>query len=161
MTDKKKDLEDLKILAPNDTEEPSDGELEIKPTPSPVKKKKVYNVKPKDPDAPKRPLTEKQKENWAKCLAVREAKRKERKTEQTILKEQIEVKKKEAKKAVEDKVVRKAISIKKKQIKAEAMLDHVSDDETPIEEVKQILRKQPPRKVNMTPVPERPVFTFV
>jgi hypothetical protein len=37
---------------------------------------------------------------------------------------------------MEEKIVKKAISIKKKQILKQKVLDEISDDETPIEEVK-------------------------
>ena len=44
---------------------------------------------------------------------------------------------------LEAKIVKKAISIKKKQIKKEAALDEISDDETPIQKIKQIAKKIP------------------
>ena len=37
---------------------------------------------------------------------------------------------------MEDKIVKKAISIKKKQILKQKVLDEISDEETPVEEVK-------------------------
>ena len=41
----------------------------------------------------------------------------------------------EYKTGLEQKVVRKAISIKKKQIKKAALLEEISDDETPIQKI--------------------------
>jgi hypothetical protein len=46
--------------------------------------------------------------------------------------------------ALEEKVVKKAISIKKKQIKKQSALDEISDDDTPIEKVKEIAKKIAP-----------------
>ena len=48
----------------------------------------------------------------------------------------------EYKLGLEDKVVKKAISIKKKQIKKEQILDEISDDETPMEKIKEIAKKK-------------------
>ena len=65
----------------------------------------------------------------------------------------IEIKKLESKKLLEDKILSKAISIKKKQIRKQFKnynLDSISDDETPIEEIKEKHRA-------MTPPPIRPV----
>jgi hypothetical protein len=133
--------------------------------------KKIYNVKPKDPNAPKKERTEAQKMAWEKALATRQANRENRKTVKETENERIarELKEKKdlAKKQVEDKIVKKAISIKKKAIKKEIILDEVSDDETPIEEIKQIvkkaqLRQQPPRQVNQPPpVYQKPKIIFM
>jgi hypothetical protein len=59
--------------------------------------------------------------------------------------------------ALEEKVVKKAISIKKKQIKKQSALDEISDDDTPIEKVKEIAKRPP-----ITPVKqiEKPKITF-
>lgn len=140
-----KNLEELEVLedVPNDTEVAEEYEEEIHDeTIEKPKKKKVYNVKPKDPDAPKKERTPKQIEAWNKALKARQAKRDERAKEKEMLKEVVAEQKKIAKKKVEDKVVKKAISIKKKQIKTEEVLDEISDDETPYEEVKQIAKKK-------------------
>lgn len=56
--------------------------------------------------------------------------------------------------ALEEKVVAKAISIKKKQIKKQSALDEISDDDTPIEKVKAMAKKQPP-------VPQKVSFNFI
>ena len=55
------------------------------------------------------------------------------------------------KKAFEEKVVQKAIAVKKKQLK-QAMLDEISDDDTPMEEIKQIVKQ----KKAMPPKPKPP-----
>ena len=57
---------------------------------------------------------------------------------------------------MQDKVVKKAISIKKKQIKKEALLDEISDDETPIQKIKEIAKK----KNHPAPQPE-PANKFI
>lgn len=59
----------------------------------------------------------------------------------------------EMKKVLEEKIIKKALSIKKKQINknyAAMHVDNISDDETPIEEIKQKQRA-------MTPPPVRPL----
>ena len=59
------------------------------------------------------------------------------------------------KKALEEKVLAKAVSIKKKQIKKQVVLDEISDDETPIEKIKEIAKK-------IKPVEKpKPLFNFI
>ena len=165
-----KDLEVLEELVAEPEPAESDGEMEIKPPRNAVKKR-IYNVKPKDPDAPKRERTEAQRLAWDKALATRQKNRESRQYEKETEKERIErelnEKKLLAKKQVEDKIVKKAISIKKKAIKKEIMLDEISDDETPMEEIKKIVRttrQQPPRQVNkpiQPPIPQKPQIIFM
>lgn len=90
-------------------------------------------------EKPKRVLNEAQLEGMRKgreALALKNAEKKA----------QREAEEAERKKQLEEKVVSKAISIKKKQLKQEIALDEISDDETPIEEIKQkvIAKKQLP-----------------
>jgi hypothetical protein len=47
----------------------------------------------------------------------------------------------EEKKKLEAKIVRKAISIKKKEIKKQSALDEISDDETPIQKIKEVVKQ--------------------
>lgn len=42
---------------------------------------------------------------------------------------------------LDEKVLSKAISIKKKEIKSQIVLDEISDDDTPLEEIKKIRKK--------------------
>lgn len=49
-----------------------------------------------------------------------------------------------AREELDNKIVKKAISIKKKQIKKNAELDEISDDDTPLEEVMKIAKKPKP-----------------
>jgi len=93
---------------------------------------------------PKRQQTEKQKEATAKMrqkLAEKHALIREQKAKQA----------EETKKVVEEKVVKKAIAIKKKQIKQQKVLDEISDDDTPIEEIIPVVRKAT-RRPEYTPV---------
>jgi hypothetical protein len=83
-----------------------------------------------------KPRTEKQIEAFKKAQAKRDENR-------AITKEN-------TKKALEEKVIQKAISIKKTQVRKLQVLDQISDDETPIEEIKKIQRA-------MTPPPQRPI----
>lgn len=64
-------------------------------------------------------------------------------------KKQAEIDRENEKKQLEEKIVQKAISIKKKEIKKSLVLDEISDDETPIEEIKTAVKakkQQPPPK---------------
>ena len=165
MNKKSKDLETLGVLSGEpdvDLRSDTDDELQVIKTPLPVKKR-IYNVKPKDPDAPKKERTPAQVEAWNKALATRQANRESRMTEKKRIAEDLKKKADMAKKAVEDKIVKKAISIKKKQIKKEILLDEVSDDETPVEEIKKIVkdkRQQPPRTIKVVE-PPKPQFYFM
>ena len=113
--------------------------------------------------APKKvakPRTDKQLEQLKKArekaIINKEAKRKEREKEQEEVKKMLEEKKLEQKKALEQKIVKKAISIKKKDILKQAALDTISDDETPIQKIKEIAKK----KNHPAPQPE-PVNKFI
>ena len=54
-----------------------------------------------------------------------------------------ELRAEEERKVLEEKVVKKAISVKKKQIKQQAVLDEISDDETDMVEIQKIVKKLP------------------
>ena len=78
--------------------------------------------------------------------------------EQQAIEDEVQRRLNEYKLGLEDKVVKKAISIKKKQIKKEALLDETSDDETPIQKIKEIAKK----KTHPAPQPEpKQQFIFV
>ena len=67
--------------------------------------------------------------------------------EEQALKKELEAKIQAEKKAIEQKIVKKALSIKKKEIKKQEILDEISDDETPIEQIKVPVKKEPNLKV--------------
>ena len=114
----------------------------------------------------KRIQSEKQKQNTEKMrnkLKEYHERKREEKEQLAIQKQEEE---KQRKKKIEDKIVTKAIAIKKKQIKQEAILDEISDDDTPIEEVKKIVKKLPAKKdepnpVKLPPEPLKPKFIFI
>lgn len=118
-------------------EDVSSGEEDIETPPKP---KRAYTPRPAK--------TEAQMEAFKKAIETRNANAKKRKDEAEKMLSQ-------SKKEMEDKVVKKAIAIKKKQIKAQIALDEISDDDEPIEVVKQKVKKVVER-----PAP-KPVFTFV
>ena len=66
----------------------------------------------------------------------------------------------EEKKIKEEKLIKKAIAIKKKQIKKQAILDEISDDDTPIQKIKKIVEKQEPVIVEPEK-PKGPIIRFV
>jgi hypothetical protein len=81
-----------------------------------------------------------------------------KKLEQEAMEQEVQRRLNEYKTGLEDKIVKKAISIKKKQIKKEAVLDEISDDETPMEAIKQIAKK---KKQLIPPVDDKPKYIFV
>ena len=108
----------------------------------------------------KRVLSEKQLNVLALAREKLKEKTKERqiqkKLEQEAIEDEVQKRLNEYKTGLEQKVVRKAISIKKKQIKKEAVLEEISDDETPIQKIKEIAKK----KNHPAPQPE-PVNKFI
>jgi len=113
-----------------------------------VSSEEEVEVKPKREYKPRPPKTEKQLEAFQKAIATRDANAKKRK-------EAAEKMLAQSKKEMEDKVVKKALSIKKKQIKAQLALEEISDDDEPIEVVKQKVKKVAER------TPPKPMFVFV
>lgn len=97
-----------------------------------------------EPVKQKRQQSEKQKQNTERMrqrLQEYHAKKREEKAlKEKLMKKEKEDRDNERKKELESKIVKKAISIKKKQIKKEAILDEISDDDTPIEEIKEIVK---------------------
>ena len=91
----------------------------------------------------KKPRTEKQIEAFKKAQ--------ENRAKNILLKKEV------GKKEFEEKILQKAISIKKKQINKQydlTVLDQISDDETPLEEIKQKHRA-------VTPPPVRPLSQVI
>lgn len=164
----KEDLDVLNQLADVvpplvEPDEESDDDIEVK-IPINPKKKKVYNMKPKDPDAPKKPRTEKQIAAWTLVVAKREENRNKRMNESAnekkLYDEHLEQVKLSTKQKMENKIVNKAISIKKKAIRKEQLLDDISDDETPIEEIKQMVTRQKRTKPVANIIPVKPEIRF-
>ena len=108
----------------------------------------------------KRVLSEKQLNVLALAREKLKEKTKERqiqkRLEQEAIEDEVQKRLNEYKTGLEQKVVRKAISIKKKQIKKEAVLEEISDDETPIQKIKEIAKK----KNHPAPQPE-PADKFI
>lgn len=90
---------------------------------------------------PKKPASEIQLQNLKKGQEIRAKLIEEKKKQEELL----ELKRKQD---LEEKIVKKAINIKKKQIKEEAILEAISDDDNdfPIEKVKEIAKKTAIRK---------------
>ena len=97
----------------------------------------------------KKPRTQKQLEAFEKAKTIRDANAAKRK-------EEARIKEEEERKILEEKVVKKAIAIKKKQIKKQAALDDIEDDNTPIQKIKEIAH-QPLTKVEPKP---KPIINF-
>lgn len=102
------------------------------------------------PKKPKKIPTQKQ-------LEAMKLGREKRDEQRRLRKEAEEQEKAIQKKLLEDKIIKKAISIKKKEIKKSNLLDDISDDDTPIEEIKASIKAKPTQKQVVTtqqPVPK-------
>ena len=135
------------------------------PVPEPV-------YKPRTQPAVKKERTEAQKEATRKMLAVRDANRASRtsikavKEDLKVLRDQqISELKQQAIKEYQDSLVKKAISIKKKEIKKKIELEEISDDDTPIEEIRKITKRLPAKQSNNVvrnlPTPVKVPITFI
>ena len=110
-----------------------------------IKKKRVLSEKQLNVlSLAREKLKEKNKERQAK-----------KKLEADAIEDEIQSRLNEYKTSLEQKIVKKAISIKKKDIKKQAILEEVSDDETPIQKIKQIAKRMPP------PVEQQPKYLYV
>ena len=131
------DLEDSSILrgkGDDETKEPDET---------------ITAVKPKQ----KKPRTEAQMKTFEKARATAALNAETRKAERDVRAE-------EERKLMEEKIVKKAISLKKKQIKQQAVLDEISDDDTPIEKIKEIVKKLPHKTKIEEPKKEPPKYRF-
>lgn len=100
---------------------------------------------------PKKPQTEAQKAATARMRAKLAEKYEKLRAEKAIAAE-------EYKKQVEEKVVKKAIAIKKKQIKKQMVLDEISSDDEPLEEIIPKIRKTIARQPSLAPPRKSRVF---
>jgi hypothetical protein len=116
-----------------------DEEEEEEATPKPIIKAQ-----------PKKERTEAQKLAFERCKKQREANAKKRMDDAKKLMEY-------EKKALEEKLIAKAVSIKKKQIKKQVILDEISDEDTPIEKIKEMAKKIKPVAVEKP----KPAFNFI
>jgi len=130
-----------------------DAELELLTAPAdePLQASKEEDEIPatlcEPPKKPKKVATEKQ-------LEAMRLGREKRDEQIKLRKEAVEQEKANQKKLLEDKIVKKAISIKKKEIKKSNLLDEISDDDTPIEEIKTTMKAKPiPKQVVATQQP--------
>jgi hypothetical protein len=125
------DLEDLEVEKIEPLEKPLQ-KLKIKKGEKSVMEDAVINEEP--PKKQKKPRTEKQLEVFTKArekMLLNLKERKEKQEQDAIIK----------KKEIEEKIIKKAVAIKKREIKQKAILEEISDDDTPIEEVKKIATK--------------------
>lgn len=113
----------------------------------PVELPKLDAVKPS-----KKTRSEKQMEVFNKAREKMLTNSKERKEKRALEKE---AKQKE----IEKRIVEKAIAIKKREIKRNAILEQISDDDSPLEEIKEIAKKikpKPERQISTPPPPPPP-----
>jgi hypothetical protein len=142
----KKEL--LKQLLELEDEDVGDiGENMVLKTEEPIENTETINDEEKvaSVEKPKKKLTEKQLE----ALKKGQQKRNENREKNRLEKEK---KEEEERKILEEKLVKKAIAVKKKQIKKQAVLDEISDDETPIEKVLPLRKVEPKQEEKKVPL---------
>lgn len=83
----------------------------------------------------KKERTQKQIETFEKARITREANIKKKKEEAQRIAE-------EEKKIKEEKLIKKAVAVRKKQLKREELLNEISDDETPVQKDKEVVKRQ-------------------
>ena len=119
------------------------------------------DLKPLEIIKKKKVLSQKQLDVLANAREKLKAKNSERtakkKLEADAIESEIQSRLSQYKEGLEQKIVKKAISIKNKQIKKEAALDEISDDETPMEKIKQIAKKIPIQP----PIEQKPKYLYV
>jgi hypothetical protein len=123
--------DELEILESTPVKAPSKKKVKVEEEDAPVEVENIIK--------PKKILTQPQKDALAKGRATVEKNR-------VVKADARKVKATEDKAELEKKVVAKAISIKKKQIKNQVALDEISDDDTPIEVIRKIVKKVEPVK---------------
>jgi len=130
---------------------------EVKP--KVVLKKKVIIEEEEEEEEEEKPViktkpkrTEAQRLAFERCKAKREENAKKRAEDAKKLLEY-------EKKALEEKLIAKAVSIKKKQIKKQIVLDEISDDDTPIETIKEMAKKN--KAVVKAPEKPKSLFNFI
>ena len=76
--------------------------------------------------------------------------------------EEKKLKDEEDRKELEAKIIKKAVAIKKKQIKKQTVLEEISDDDTPIEVIKEMKKNIIPKEIKPEkPEKPKPKFNFV
>lgn len=149
MTKKKEILQQLQVLTEPHLEELEDKNTQTEQEP-PDEEQPEENPDCIQAVKEKKQRTQKQIDAFKACLEIKRKKAMERKE---IRDENAVVKKVE----LEEKIVKKAVSIKKKQLKEQIALDAISDDDTPIEELKV---KKRVRISEPSPPPPPPLFIF-
>lgn len=148
----------LKIVIPSKQQEDDDEtDILIEPIKKLIKAKPNQQDEPIVPDndddnvieKPKAKRTQKQIDAFKKVRDKKMENARLREQERKLLLEQQQ-------KELEEKIIKKAVSIKKKQIKKQAVLEEISDDETSIEVIKEIKRKLPTPKQ----APTQPKFNI-
>lgn len=141
MPKKSKIVQELQVLAdlePEDVEDGNDNVQAEKIESAPIASKE------------KKPRTEKQLEAFKKARETARINAEKRQEERRIIAEH-------DRKLLEEKLVKKAISVKKKEIKKQAVLDSISDDDTDIQEIQKLKKRIAPNPI----IPSKPKFYFV
>ena len=127
----------------------------------------VYAAKSVKPIPKVEPIIAVKKPRTEKQIAVFERAKETARVNAENRKIVAELRAKEQQELTDKKIVEKAIAIKKREIKRQAILDSVDDDDTPLEEIKKIVslpaKKQIIKDVALPPpvtLPEKPKYIF-
>lgn len=149
---KEKLLKELQDLENEKVEEPEDLGIQRTETDE-------EDNEPQTITRAKKPRTEAQMKAFEKAKEKARINAENRKAER-------EAKAQEERKEIEEKLVKKAIALKKKQIKQQAILDNIEDDDTPLPEIDKIVKQLPAKfkksvKQDLpTQLPNSPKFIF-
>jgi hypothetical protein len=117
-------------------------------------------VPPVTEDAVEEPITKPKKKLTEKQLEVLK-KGQQKRDENARMRAELRARQEaDEKKLKEEKIVKKAIAIKKKQIKKNAVLDEISDDDTPLEKIKEVAMSAKPAPAPVVVEPPKPLFKF-
>ena len=126
-------------------------EVQVKAKPRPKVSIKIPE-KADDDEAVQKPKAPRTPAQIA-AFKIAQAKRDENRVQRLVEKK---LKEKADQEELEAKLVKKAVSIKKKQLKKQAVLDEISDDDTPIETIRQ---RVAPRRIE--PVPKKYLYAWM
>lgn len=166
MSKNKKEIQEIDLLTDSLTDSKAeDTQLDVKSDEEYIPKSLLKNK-------PKRVLSEAQKESLskgrAKAIAYKKSQLEKRKEMELEKRRQLEEEMIAYKKKLEDDYIKKAIRLKKKHIIREKELEELSDDDTPMEQIKEKLEKVKPQKQPIREAPdsnfqkvEKPKYIFI
>jgi hypothetical protein len=109
----------------------------------------------------KRPRSQKQIDAFAKTILIRQQRRDERSNIKIEEENKKILEKVKEKKILESKIIKKAISIKKKNIIKQQILEDISDDDTDIEYIKEMIQRKKEQKLKDKRINDLPAINNI